>query len=461
MAASTITRTTWTNDTGTPTTPVGDGTVLNNARLQDIYAAIDQLFSGAGAYATFTLGGLLAVEGFGTHGCSAGGSGGQILRVRNTTAGAANFAALHVGNDAAQANLAIMSFSSTYTSTATYLADGAGIEATRAGGLSVIASHASGALRFYSANTERVRIAADGKVGIGTTAPTGGLTIAAGTVVAEGAAVSAPTGLTINGTISSPDFAQLVFGDGTGYRLNFGTRSGGNFATRFQIYDNGAIRHADGSASVPSVSFINDVDTGLYLVSAVTGNIAVTGGGTAWLNLVSNISHLYMLDRALGTGVTVGPYITIGRNSSGTGSAGHLKFTRKGGTVDVAWVDNSGNMRIHSAAPSEDNTTVSDTAGTVVGTQTSTRATKRDITPFTDQTGALALLRRTPVYRFRYRNQDPDTDHVGILADESPEFTRYGQTTFDPVNAFGYTVAALQALVARVETLEAALSGTR
>lgn len=56
-AQSTITRTTWTDDDGSGTT----GTIINNAELQKIYAAIDQLFAGAGSYATFTFGGKLAV----------------------------------------------------------------------------------------------------------------------------------------------------------------------------------------------------------------------------------------------------------------------------------------------------------------------------------------------------------------------------------------------------------------
>jgi hypothetical protein len=44
------------------------------------------------------------------------------------------------------------------------------------------------------------------------------------------------------------------------------------------------------------------------------------------------------------------------------------------------------------------------------------------------------------------------------MADESPEFTRYQQTAFDPVNAFGYTAAAIKALLRRVDILEAALA---
>lgn len=61
--ASTITRTTWTNDTGTASAPNADGTVINNAALQAIYDAIDQLFAGAGSYATFTFGGQVKADG--------------------------------------------------------------------------------------------------------------------------------------------------------------------------------------------------------------------------------------------------------------------------------------------------------------------------------------------------------------------------------------------------------------
>ncbi len=59
MAASTITRTSWTDDDGTGTT----GTIINNAQLQAVYDAIDQLFSGAGSYTTLECGGGLKVDG--------------------------------------------------------------------------------------------------------------------------------------------------------------------------------------------------------------------------------------------------------------------------------------------------------------------------------------------------------------------------------------------------------------
>ena len=59
MAASTITRSTLTDDDGSGTT----GSIVNNAELQKIYDNIDANAAGAGSYTTFTYGGNLRVEG--------------------------------------------------------------------------------------------------------------------------------------------------------------------------------------------------------------------------------------------------------------------------------------------------------------------------------------------------------------------------------------------------------------
>jgi hypothetical protein len=72
---------------------------------------------------------------------------------------------------------------------------------------------------------------------------------------------------------------------------------------------------------------------------------------------------------ALGTGAITGLLHPIGRNSSGSGAAGALVLYSAAGTPYYVWVDATGDLRIHTAAPTEDGTTVSDTAGTVVGTQ--------------------------------------------------------------------------------------------
>jgi hypothetical protein len=56
MAASTITRATWTDGAA--------GTVVNNAKKNsDIYDPIDQMFAGSGSYATFVFGGAVGSDG--------------------------------------------------------------------------------------------------------------------------------------------------------------------------------------------------------------------------------------------------------------------------------------------------------------------------------------------------------------------------------------------------------------
>lgn len=169
MAASTITRDTWTNDTGTAANPNGDGTVLNNTVLQNnIYARVDAMFAGAGAYTTFTLGGKFAAEGFGSHTLSAGGTGSNMLVVRNTTAGTGNDARIRIGNDANIALLELVSLASTYSSSSYAQANGSFIYEAGAGGLSIVAGDGAGVIRCYSGgSTERMRIDAAGCVLVG------------------------------------------------------------------------------------------------------------------------------------------------------------------------------------------------------------------------------------------------------------------------------------------------------
>lgn len=392
MAASTVTRTTWTNDTGTPASPVGDGTLINNARLQDIYAAIDQMFSGAGSYTTLTLGGVLVAEGFGVHNFSAGGTGANVIAVRNTTAGTGNYSELRIGNNATAALARLLATSSTYTTVGATYQSGVTLDATGAGGLNLSASDAAGPLRIFTGGATQ-RYAID----------------------------SAGTHTYLNSTVSS-------------------------------------IPMADGSAASPSIRFQADTDTGFYRVTS--NEIGVAGNGVQIMSLQRGAqTTVFISGTANSTGANTGNMLSVGRNTSGSGAAGTVGFqTRTAANGRAVWVDDSGNLRIHTAPPTEDNTTVADTAGTVVGTQTSTRATKRLIRRVRDVGASLRLIAETPLYRFNYRTQDRDTRFLGIMADESPAFVMHGGQSFNPVSAFGHTAAAVKALLRRVESLEAALA---
>ncbi len=70
----------------------------------------------------------------------------------------------------------------------------------------------------------------------------------------------------------------------------------------------------------------------------------------------------------LGTGAKRGMGLKISRNSSGSGAAGYLALEDSAGTPYFLWVE-GGKLRIHTAPPTEDNTTVAHTAGVVVGSQ--------------------------------------------------------------------------------------------
>jgi hypothetical protein len=175
--ASTITRDIWVNDSGTPSSPVGDGTLIGNAQLQNnIYARIDEMFAGAGAYTTLTIGGVLASEGFGVHTFSAGGSGSNILNIRNTLAGSTNLSGMLMGNDASPSAGFISMTSTTYTASGAVPQDGLVLGSARAGGVAVAAQHVSGTLRFFvGTTTEKARIQSSGAFNVGSAASdTGG-----------------------------------------------------------------------------------------------------------------------------------------------------------------------------------------------------------------------------------------------------------------------------------------------
>lgn len=97
-----------------------------------------------------TNGGVVSCSGFGTHAFSAGGTGWNAFRVRNTTDGTANGAYLAVTDNTGY-DFGIYKYNASYTPAGVAYANGTALVAEGPGGLSIQASHASGAIRFYSA----------------------------------------------------------------------------------------------------------------------------------------------------------------------------------------------------------------------------------------------------------------------------------------------------------------------
>ncbi len=154
------------NLSGALTDETGSGAAVFGTNPSIAGAALSGTLSG-----TPTFSGVFTNTAFGTHTLSAGGTGGQILTLRNTTAGTGNYTQLMVGNNLAADEGYLGTFSSTYTTSNRFRADGTLVDAKGAGGLTL--SAVSEGIHFYanSATTERMTLDTSGNLGIGTTTP--------------------------------------------------------------------------------------------------------------------------------------------------------------------------------------------------------------------------------------------------------------------------------------------------
>ncbi len=163
--------------------------------------------------------------------------------------------------------------------------------------------------------------------------------------------------------------------------------------------------------------------------------------------------------QANGTGW--GPFISIGRNTNGsTPAPGWIRiFEADGGSCEI-FPDNSGIWRTTEGnAPSS----AVFPSATVVGSQSSSLDTKDVISEFTDYDGALAAILAAPLYDFTYKNKRFNGEKfTGIITDYSPIFgmdrdvAHPGGKALNEVTAFGYTAAAIKAIIRRIEQLEGA-----
>jgi hypothetical protein len=229
----------------------------------------------------------------------------------------------------------------------------------------------------------------------------------------------------------------------------------------------GTVVDARLSGNVPLINAAN-VWTGVTNGFQGNVNIGVNGGGGV-INVagrgIGAGGDTILIGDWVGpsSGVTsAGPGLGVGRNSTGAGAPGMIHFVRKDGTDAWIWADTSGKIRTSATGVAPPQVDTGDTVGTVVGDQTSTLDTKRllgdDLQPF----DALDIVLHTPVRQFVYKSGAySGSTFQGIIADWSPEFAmdpdkqHPNGRSFNPVNAFGYTVESIKALQAEIDTLRA------
>ena len=291
-----------------------------------------------------------------------------------------------------------------------------------------------GATGFGVSATPLVRIMGSGNVGIGTTGPDGKLhimTASAGTVTPH---VSFDD-LTVENNIDSG--ITILSPDVSAGSIGFGSPSNNLGAFVQWVYASNLMTIATNNASA-----------GLSLRAGVNSEkVRIQSDGNVGIGTTNPGTLLEIGSSDLGDGAA-GPIITVGRNTNATNTgAGSINFQTKAGTAEYVWTDAAGKLRIHTSAP----TNALDTAGVVVGDQTSTRDTKQDITDYTDYSGALAMVINAPLHTFRYikevegygTNSPLAKAHIGYLADEVNPAFMWGNS-IDQVSVNGILMGSIK-----------------
>lgn len=207
--------------------------------------------------------------------------------------------------------------------------------------------------------------------------------------------------------------------------------------------------------------------------AATAYNLEIKSDGTSAFRTAfwATVSAMALAERNLGND-TPGPTFAIGNNTSAGAvgpAAGTLRLVQADGTNRYFWVDASGNLRIHTAPPrgSTGSPTVADTAGTVVGTQSSSRDSKDVQDGLTDLVDVIAAIRAgaEAVKRFTYKNGAYNGETFeGVVVDDAP---RYGMDrdeqhpagkSLNVVTVLGDLLRVVADLTERVATLEAKLA---
>ena len=203
----------------------------------------DQTISSAANF-TGTLGvaGLLTVSGAGTNTFSAGSNAMQRLDLTNTTSGTA--ARSYFGVNAGTTSFYVQAFSQGYTTGGNNIASSALLESNGTAGLSISASNASGAIRFYSGGTTLREI----KLTTGQTVMGGNSTALASGYLTIDVSAATYNPLVLNDNSSSNGGTFQVFAIGAGTSIGSITRNSATSAVLYNTSSDARLKHDQGLA---------------------------------------------------------------------------------------------------------------------------------------------------------------------------------------------------------------------
>lgn len=213
-----------------------------------------------------------------------------------------------------------------------------------------------------------------------------------------------------------------------------------------------------------NIPFLPTSGTAVFNNFIVESTINQTGGASGitrglyinpTLTAAADFRAIEVASTNMGTGAA-GHVIIVGRNSNATPGAGSINLLSNAGTNGYVWQDAAGNLRIHTAAP----TNANDTAGTVVGAQTSTRETKQDIEVYTMYRDALQKIVDAPLHTFRYikevegygEDSPLAKTRIGFIADEVDQAFMVGNV-IDQVSVNGLVMAAIKEIDLNMQVL--------
>ncbi len=219
----------------------------------------------------------------------------------------------------------------------------------------------------------------------------------------------------------------------------------------------------------PTISPTNTSDHGINInmpagVATTARAIRVTLDSTLRANLQIDDTHAYFSIATYDDGAMEGPYLILGRNNNAsTPAAGFINMTDKGGQGYRVWPDDSGVVRVHTADP----TNANDTAGAVVGSQTS-NVLYKDVkgSPVSDADALAHLIAAAEqVQRFTYKSGAYNNQEFSGLVLDGETMDRYGMDadaehpagkSLNLINVVGDLLLAVRNLTARLEAVEGA-----